>query len=324
MAACNAAPPAVGLQFPVAAAGSSTSHMEAVVLAKDGLQLYLQAFLPRGEPKASVLIVHGLRDHSGRYARLAAELVKRGWAVYAYDLRGHGRSAGPRVWADKFEDYVDDTARVLEHVRERQPHAPLFLMGHSMGGAIAALYAERYEARIDGLILSAPAIENPVSTLEQCGANLLADLSPYSPRLELDMTKWSRDPAVVAENQRDSLVHQTGGPIHTGVLLLEASSEALEYAPFVRVPTLLLHGTADAITSPSGSQKFHDRVRAQDRTLKLYPGLYHDLWNEPERAAVITDLVQWLDAHDRSEPQFVAEDARELEGNSDALESPSE
>lgn len=294
------------------------------MLGSNDLPLYVQVFLPRGEPKASVLIVHGLRDHSGRYASLARELVKRGWAIYAYDLRGHGRSAGPRVWVDKFEDYVDDTARVIDRVRERQPDAPVFLMGHSMGGAIAALYAERYDAKIEGLILSAPAIDNPVSTLEQCGANLLADLSPYSPRLELDMTKWSRDPAVIADNQRDALVYQPGGPIHTGVLLLEASTEALEYAPLVRIPTLLLHGTADAITLPSGSQKFHDRIRAQDRTLKLYPGLFHDLWNEPERATVIADLVQWLDAHDRTEARPVGEELEDPESNSDAMESPSE
>lgn len=324
-AACEGPPPSGSLQFPVSvASGGSSSHLETVVRAEDGLPLYLQGFLPRSQPKASVLVVHGLRDHSGRYAPLAAELVKRGWSLYAYDLRGHGRSAGPRVWVDRFEQYVEDTARIIARVRELSPDGPLFLMGHSMGGAIAALYAERYDANIDGLILSAPAIESSVSGFEHCGANLLADFSPYSPRLELDMTKWSRDPAVTANNQRDPLVYQPGGPIHTGVLLLDASAEALAYAPLVRVPTIVFHGTADSITLPSGSQKLFDRVRAEDRTIRLYPGLYHDLWNEPERATVVADLVRWLDAHDRSAPQLAEEELEPNEGNLDALESPSE
>ena len=304
MLGCTAVPPAPQLPPPVdrPLPAGEAGHAERALVADDGTALYLQGYREAGSAEAVVLVVHGLRDHGGRYAGLARSLAKRGWPTYALDLRGHGRSAGPRAWTSRFERYVDDVALAVEAVREAEPGAPLFLLGHSMGGVIAALYAERPDARIDGLILSAPALEVDVGPLARCGANLVADLSPASPLFALDMSHWSRDPAVIADNQADPLVLQSAAPIQTGVQLLEAAAEALRGAPFVRVPTLALHGDADLITSPSGSRRFVESVRAEHKALRLYRGAFHDLWHEPEREAITADLRSFLEAHDQDPP----------------------
>ncbi len=272
-------------------------HAESLLTEPDGTTLYVQSWRPRA-PRGVLVIVHGLRDHSGRYARLAKELLARGFAVYAPDLRGHGRSSGPRVTVDRFDQYLSDVDAALGYVRGREgSNVPLFLMGHSMGGAIVALHAERPTSHIDGLILSAPAIESYASRFERCGANMLADFSPMAPVFSLDMSKWSRVPAVRRDNEGDPLVYQRGAPIATGTMLLDASDEALAGAPFVHVPLLAMHGLGDRITNPAGSKAFVAASRSSDKTLKTYPKLYHDLWNEPERATLVADLVGWLSAH---------------------------
>lgn len=306
---CAAAPPTGGLVSPVdnRRAGDEAGHFELTLRSTDDVLLYAQGWRPHGPPQAAVLIVHGLRDHGARYAPLARELVKRGWAVVAFDLRGHGRSQGRRVTIDRFDRHVDDLSMMVEQLRSMVPDRPLMLLGHSMGGTIASLYAERPGADLDGLVLSAPALRSFVSEAERCAANLLADLAPYAPQLEVEMAAWSRTPGVVDDNRNDPLVYQPGAPIATGAMLLDASAQALHEAPYVRVPTLVMHGGADAIADPAGSRAFVERIRSSDKQLEMYPGLYHDLWNEPERARLIDDLVTWIEARDHDPPQVELE-----------------
>lgn len=310
-------PPNGGLSAPIAGTfpPPDGAHGETSLEATDGTLLYAQAWRPHGAVRGTVVIVHGLRDHGDRYATLAKELTRRGYAVYAEDLRGHGRSAGKRVWVDKFSRYVDDVAAFVAAVR-RWEQGPVFVFGHSMGGAIAARYAERPGAALDGLVLSAPALGLYVSQLEECGANLARDLDPGSPQLSIPMDKWSRRSQVVQDNQHDPLVYQPNGPVITATELVQAARDAQEDAPFMRAPLLLMHGSADGITDPAGSKRFVDRVGTRDRQLALYDGLYHDLWNEPERARLVSDLLRWLDAHtptsgDGSAPSDDAEPADE-------------
>jgi acylglycerol lipase len=273
--------------------GTQPGFSETTLRAPDGLTLYARAWAPQGEARASLVIVHGLRDHGDRYQRLARELNRRGIAVYAMDLRGHGRSEGARVSVDRLERYVDDVELWIDRVRMASP-APLFLFGHSMGGAIAARYVERPGRSVAGLVLSAPALRLFVSEVELCGVSLLTDLAPSTPALTIDMAKWSRSAEVVAANERDPLVYQRPAPIATAMALIEGAAEAMHEAPFVRTPLLVMHGSADAITDPDGSRAFVDAARSSDKTLRVYPGLYHDLWNEPERATLVRDLVVWL------------------------------
>lgn len=273
--------------------GAQAGFSETALRASDGVALYARAWAPQGEARASFVIVHGLRDHGDRYATLARELNRRGIAVYAMDLRGHGRSEGARVSVDRLDRYVDDLDLLVERVRSGSS-APLFLFGHSMGGAIAARYAEQPGHPIDGLILSAPALRLFVSEVEECGVSLLADLSPQAPALSLDMAKWSRRKEVIAENEHDPLVYQSPAPVMTAAALIEGARDALHEGPFIRIPLLVMHGSADSITDPAGSKAFVESARSGDKTLRVYPGLYHDLWNEPERATLVRHLVDWL------------------------------
>ena len=275
--------------------GAQPGFSETTLRASDGLDLYARAWAPQGVARGSFVIVHGLRDHGDRYRELARELNGRGIAVYAMDLRGHGRSEGARVSVDRLDRYVGDLALLIDRVRERS-EAPLFLFGHSMGGAIAARYAEQPGHSIDGLVLSAPALRLFVSEIEECGVNLLTDFSPEAPALAHDMAKWSRQKEVITQNERDPLVYQPAAPVMTAAALLEGARDALHESPFIRVPLLVMHGGADGITDPAGSKAFVERARSSDKTLRVYPGLYHDLWNEPERAALTRDLVDWLNA----------------------------
>ncbi len=292
--ACAPAPPVPAASARVSELALRKGHGEAALLTPDGVLLHVQSWQPSLAPRARLVIVPGLRDHGDRYVELAQTLNKWNIAVVALDLRGHARSGGRRVTVDRLDRYADDVALLVRSLRDKDASTPLFLFGHSLGGAVAALYAERPGAEVDGLVLSAPALDLGVSELERCGAQLLAELSPHAPELEIDMVKWSRRPDVTLDNLRDPLVYQAGAPISTALALLAGADQALHEAPFVRVPLLVIHGGADEITRPSGSRRFVERARSADKQLRIAPGLYHDLWHEPERAELMRDLARWL------------------------------
>lgn len=267
-----------------------------------GIQLYEQSWRPKGPAKAALILVHGLKDHSDRYAAAAEQLATRGYAVHAFDLRGHGRSSGPRVHVDSFSDYVADLALFAERVRAREPSVPLFLFGHSMGGAIATLYAIDKRPALRGLVLSAAALKpgESVSAPLIATTKFLAVVLPDLPVLELDPAQFSRDPAVVTENKTDPLVVQRSAPAHTAAELLRGIERIQDSMAEVSVPLLILHGSGDKVTNPEGSKQLKERARSADKTLIVYDGLYHDLLHEPEKERVLGDLVKWLDARVQS------------------------
>lgn len=271
-----------------------------------GLKLHEASWRPNDrEPRATVILLHGLKDHADRYAGFAERLVREGYAVHALDLRGHALSEGERVWVDEFDDYVKDLTTFVDRVREKEPGKPLFLFGHSMGGAISTLYAmERKAGELDGLILSAAALkpgENASAFLIGI-SGILSTLTPGARAFEVDESVFSRDPEVIAEMRRDPLIHQENGPVRTGAELLGAMERIQENAEKLTVPLLALHGTADVSTTPEGSKQLVERARSKDKTLKLYDGLVHDLLHEPEKAQVIADIVAWLDARAPAAP----------------------
>lgn len=299
-AGCGSLPPDGGIERPIRETSREADHTQATIAASDGTLLYVQAWRPRAAAQAALVVVHGLRDHSSRYAELGKELAKRGWVVYAFDLRGHGRSQGPRALVERFDRLVFDLATVMEEVRGREPDLPVFLMGHSMGGAVAAIYAQTQPPpRIDGLILSAPALGALVSQGAACGANVLTDFAPNAPALELDLATWSTDARVLEDNRRDPLVYQRPAPVITGASLIEGAEQALAEAPYLRLPLLVLHGEGDEITHAEQSRRFVERTRSSDKELRTYPGLFHDLWHEPDHRPVMEDLTRWLERHDK-------------------------
>jgi len=243
-------------------------------------------------PRATVALLHGLAEHAGRYAPLAARLNAAGIDLLAIDLRGHGRSPGKRAWVARFDEYLDAARAPM----------PLFLMGHSMGGAIAALYAiERAPARgrtLAGLVLSSPALApgRDVPRWMLALSRVISRVWPTFPAIRIDAALLSRDADVVAANRADPLVHHGPVPARTGAEILDAMARIERGRSALRVPVLVYHGTADKLTEPDGSRTFGARVGSADRTLTLYEGGFHETMNDIERERVIDALIGWIDA----------------------------
>jgi alpha-beta hydrolase superfamily lysophospholipase len=280
-----------------AASSADVDRHEGFFEGARGTKLYEQVWAPRGEPRAIVVLVHGLKDHSARYAPLAERLVKQGFLVGAFDLRGHGRSEGLRVWVQSFDDHLGDVDLFLKRMRDQHPGKPVLLFGHSMGGAIATLYTITRKPALAGLVLSGAALATDVSGATIGGTKVVAALSPVAGVFNLDLHQFSRDPAVVAEGLADPLVYQGGAAARTAAELLGAIGQIQERMGEVDVPLLALHGEADTVTPPAGSRALVERAAARDKTLKLYPGLYHDLLHEPEKEQVMADVVKWMGEH---------------------------
>jgi alpha-beta hydrolase superfamily lysophospholipase len=263
--------------------------------------LYGQAWLPDREPAAVLVISHGLAEHCGRYAQLAERLVaERGYAVYALDHRGHGRSGGERANIGRFQYVVSDLSTFVGRAQRQHPDAPAFLLGHSMGGAIALACAVRNPAGLKGLVLSAPALASgqAVSRAKAWLVRLLSRVAPNTGALTLPADAISRDRAVVRAYESDPLVFRGAIPARTLVELLDAMAGFADAMPKLRVPVLVQHGTADSLVPLAAVKPLYDRLGSANlRTVRLYEGLYHEAYNEPERDRVIADLEAWLDSH---------------------------
>ncbi len=260
--------------------------------------LYTCEWHPAGPTRGVIVLVHGLAEHSGRYGELVGTLTAAGFAVYALDQRGHGRSPGARAQIGRFGWLVADLATRLQTARAAQPDVPLVLLGHSMGGAVALATALEHPQLVDALALSAPAIaaDPAVSALRVAFAQLLSRLLPGVGVLRLEAALVSRDPAVVAAYECDPLVYRGAVPARTAVELLGAMTAFPARVPALRVPTLVLHGTADGLVPIQQAQAVWQAFGTTDLTVHRYPGLYHELFNEPERAQVYADLLAWLSA----------------------------
>ena len=275
-------------------------HDAGTIITDDGLTLATRRWTPHAHPRAVVATVHGIAEHSGRYAHVAAHLMLHDYAVHSFDLRGHGRSEGePRAYVEHFDDYLDDLDRFLDHVRAETPTLPLFLLGHSLGGGIATYYViERGDAGLAGLVLSSAALQIPsdLSPLLQKAAGVLSRWIPKTPITKLDRSHLSRDPAVVRAYEEDPLVYTGGVRPRVGAEVLRMTDHIHDHAGRLTLPLYLYHGTADKVTDPAGSRWVYEQAASPDKTLELYDGLYHETMNEPERERVLADLVGWLDA----------------------------
>lgn len=277
-------------------AAPTSKPAELRLSAPDGTTLVGSAWVPSAAPRAVLVIVHGLKDHVQRYSELAGRANSLGLAVYGFDLRGHGRSEGARAWVGRFEEYLTDLDSVLGEVTPRHPGVPLFLFGHSMGGEIVTRYVLERSPRVAGVILSAPGLRAPagVSGIAIGFTKLLGTLAPHAAIFQLPNRDFSRDPAVLAAMGEDPLISQAPAPARTAAEILRTMSWIRNRERLFSVPVLALHGDADRLTHPDGTRDFIEHIPARSKTLHRYPGLYHDLLHEPERAIVLGDLVEWL------------------------------
>ena len=272
---------------------------------RDGVELPLYVWRASAPPRAAIALVHGLAEHAGRYAALAARLNAAGIDVYAIDLRGHGHAPGRRTWVARFDEYLDDAEALLAHASAQcaTQGTPLFLMGHSMGGAIAALYAvERLpQTRVPlaGLLLSSAALApgRDVPAWMIAASSVISAIWPTFPAMKIDASLLARDRAVVEANRADPLVHHGAIPARTGAQLLEAMKRIEAGRKQLRLPVLIWHGTEDKLTEPEGSRAFGANVGSPDRTLTLYEGSYHETLNDLDRERVIGAMMDWIDRH---------------------------
>jgi acylglycerol lipase len=280
------------------------SQEESHLTGAAGVRIYWRSWLPDAEPRAVVVMAHGAGEHSGRYAHVAARLVGEGFAVYALDHRGHGRSEGPRALIDRIDNTVADLDSLTVLAASRHPAAPLFLLGHSMGGAISLRYAMRLATdhrgeppRLSGLILSGPlAALEAASAPVRLTAKVLSALTPKLPVFAVDATLVSRDPAVVKAYVDDPLVHHGKLPARTVAELAAAIESFPAGVGAITVPVLIMYGTADGLVPPEGSVMLDSRIGSTDKTVKAYDGLYHEIFNEPEQDRVLDDMCAWLAA----------------------------
>lgn len=263
-----------------------------------GLRLFERSWLPDGDAKGVLVIVHGYAEHSGRYEYVGAWLARRGYAVHALDLRGHGRSEGERVFVRSFNEYLDDVDAFLARVRERHAGATPWLLGHSMGGSIVALSAVTRRPGVRGLLLSGAGLK-ATSHTPWIVTRIMLLLGRFAPRLrirKLAAETVSRDPEVVALYDSDPLNFRGKMPAGLVAAMIRAGRVIEQRMDTIDDPLLIMHGTADALTNPEGSQELYRRAASADKTLKLYEGLYHEIMNEPEKEQVLADIAAWLDA----------------------------
>jgi acylglycerol lipase len=259
---------------------------------------YWQAWLPLDPARAVVIIVHGVHEHSSRYAHVGTRLAAAGYAVYAADHRGHGRSGGRRGNIERMTLIVDDLSSFVLFAAQRHPGVPVFMVGHSLGGLIALHYATQPRVLLAGLVESGPAVEVTAGSARQRRlAGLLSALVPNLGVAALGTEQISRDPAVVRAYHEDPLVYRGKIKARTGAEILAAMEGLPARLPRLAMPLLLLHGTDDRICALTGSTMVHDTVSSADKTLHRYEGLYHEVFNEPEREQILTDLLRWLDQH---------------------------
>lgn len=263
-----------------------------------GISLYYQQWFSDTRPRAVLALVHGFAEHSGRYGNVVNYFVPRGYAIYAPDLRGHGRSPGPHACINSWEEYREDVRALLHLIGEQMPGIPLFLWGHSMGGLIVLDYALHYADGLQGVIASAPSLSRPKVASILIALNKL--LSEFVPRLALetglDARALSRDIAVAEAYRRDPLV-DTKCTARLGAEMLRIGEETLERAADLRVPTLILHGSADRLIDPAGSRAFSARMAFPDKEYREYEGGYHELHNDTIREQVLADVERWLERH---------------------------
>ena len=264
-----------------------------------GVTIFWQAWLPDGAPRAVVAMAHGVSEHSGRYAWTGEQLAARGYALYALDHRGHGRSGGGRAVIDRMDNAVADVGTLIAHAAvDSQTSERPFLLGHSMGGCIALAFATRRENEICGLLLSAPlAVLEAASPIQRVAGHVLSIVAPSLGVVGIDSSTVSRDPEVVRDYDNDPLNYHGKLPARTVHELSQEIARFPDSIPSITVPLLVQVGTGDELVPSAASELVYERASSEDKTIKRYDGHFHEILNEPERDTVVADTLAWLDAH---------------------------
>jgi len=261
---------------------------------KGGLNIVVRSWRPAGAPRAVVTIVPGFNSHSAYFDWVADQFTAAGLAVYAVDLRGRGKSDGERFYVQKFADYVGDADIMVSLARSRDAGLPVFILGHSAGGVIACLYTLENQDKLAGLICASFAFQEPAPDFALAALRGLSHLAPHAHVLKLNNADFSRDPKAVQAMNEDPLIANETQPTLTVAEMARADEHLKQSFGQITLPVLIIHGTADKATKPSGSQMFYDRAGSADKTLKIYDGYFHNPFDDLGKEVVVADVKDWI------------------------------
>jgi len=265
----------------------------------DGLTLHAVEWKPEIKPKAAILLVHGIGEHTGRYQHVAKTFTDAGFALTGFDLRGHGQSEGIRGHSPSYDALMEDINNGLKIVRDTYPGVPVFLYGHSLGGNLTLYYSVTQKFLPAGAIVTSPAlgVTVPISTVKMLVGKIMYSIFPtFQMKNGLDPNDLARDTNVGLAYSADPMVH-TYTTARLGLDLLNSGSYIIEHAANIQMPILLMQGTLDKLVSPELTKKFADRAPTQFVTYREWEGYYHELHNEPEKADVLQVMIDWLNSH---------------------------
>lgn len=281
----------------MATAEQASRSVTGTLAMPDGVELFTRAW-PVENARAAIAVSHGYGEHSGRYEHIAARLNAEGYSVYAYDHRAHGRSPGTMGYLPSFDRLVEDFGVFTDHVASELGHPAEFIFGHSMGGLVAALHVERRQPKLKGLVISSGALKvaEDVAPLMQKISGVISAVLPKLPVHQVDPKGLSHDSGVVSAYETDPLVYHGKMHARTGHGLMTHIKEVIARADRITQPVLILHGTEDQIATCEGSKDLHAAVASKDKTLKLYEGAYHEVFNDDQKEQFMQDVVDWLNA----------------------------
>jgi alpha-beta hydrolase superfamily lysophospholipase len=276
----------------------ATTRTERTFSGVGDTKITYDTWTPDTAPRAVVVLAHGFGEHARRYDHVAQRFGEAGLVTYALDHRGHGRSGGKRVYLKSMDEYTADFGTLVGIATKEHPDLPKIVLGHSMGGAIVFTYGTEHAGDYDLMILSGPAVATSasVSPLLAFVGKAVGAVLPGVPVQELDAGAVSRDPEVVAAYRADPLVHQGKVPAGVARALLLVGDSMPQHANGFAGPLLVVHGSEDRLIAVSGSERLVECVASEDVHLKIYPGLFHEVFNEPERDLVLDDVISWIEA----------------------------
>jgi len=261
-----------------------------------GVKIHVRSWRPDGVARGVVIICHGVNSHSGYYTWAGEQLAAQGLSVYALDLHGRGKSDGDRFYLEHLGDYLSDVFTTVQLAKSREPGLPIFLLGHSAGGVISSIYTLEHQADLAGFICESFAFQVAAPDFALAVVKGLSHVAPHARVLRLKNEDFSRDPKVVEAMNSDPLIENEVQPTKTVAELVRADERLKKEFPLFTLPVLILHGTADKVTNPRGSQLFYDTAGSADKTLKLYDGHVHDLLSDYGKEQVMADITGWIEA----------------------------
>ena len=259
-----------------------------------GIKIAARSWTSENVIRGIMILVHGFNSHSGYFGWAAEQFASNGFAVYALDHRGRGKSEGERFYVEKFSDWLEDVDKLSDIARSENAGVPVYMLGHSVGGVIASSYVFEHQTEIAGLICESFAFDVGLPELAQLALEGASYLIPHLPVYSLKNEIFSRDPKVVEQMNTDPRIANEKQPAETVSEVLKAAARLKENMPNFKIPVFIIHGTADKATRPEGSQYFYDNVGSEDKTLKLYEGGYHDLLNDIDKETVMRDILVWI------------------------------